>query len=85
MGCTNMFKNEVLQGVASHVALLVNSVDALTLGEDLIHIRSKNISARRIKSTSSFGKTAAKGFVIWFAPALLVAAGIYLTIRRKMK
>jgi ABC-2 type transport system permease protein len=85
MGCTNMFKNEVLQGVTSHVALLVNSVDALTLGEELIHIRSKNIAARRIKATSSFGKTAAKGFVIWFVPALLVAAGIYLTIRRKMK
>ena len=85
MGCSNMFKNDVLQSVTSHKALLVNCVDALTLGEELINIRSKNIVARRIKATSSVGKAVAKGFVIWFTPALFIAAGIFLTLRRKMK
>jgi ABC-2 type transport system permease protein len=85
MGCSNMFKNDVLQSVTSHKALLVNCVDALTLGEELINIRSKNIVARRIKTTSSVGKTAAKGFAIWFAPTLFIAVGIFLTLRRKIK
>jgi len=84
-GCSNMFKNDVLQSITSHKALLLNSVDALTLGEDLINIRSKNIIARRIKETSPIGKAVSKAFVIWFPPIVFIALGIFLTIRRKMK
>jgi hypothetical protein len=80
-----MFKSDILQSVVSHRAFLLNCVDALTLGDELINIRSKNIAARRIKNISSVGKTASKAFVIWFSPLVFVAAGIYLTIRRKMK
>lgn len=84
-GCSNLFKSDVLQAVMSHKALLLNSVDALTLGDDLIHIRSKNIVARRIRETSSFTKVASKAFVVWFPPVVFIAIGIYLTIRRKVK
>ena len=85
MGCTNMFKDDILQSVVSHRALLLNCVDALTLGDELINIRSKNIVARRIKNTSGAGKAASKAFVVWFSPLVFIAAGIYLTIRRKTK
>ncbi len=85
IGCTNMFKSDILQSVVSHRAFLLNCVDALTLGDELINIRSKNIAARRIKNISSVGKAASKTFVIWFSPLVFVATGIYLTIRRKMK
>ena len=85
IGCANMFKDDVLQSVVAHRALLLNCIDALTLGDELINIRSKNIAARRIKNISSFGKAASKAFVIWFSPLVFVAAGIYLTIKRKMK
>ena len=85
MGCTYMFKDDVLQSVVSHRALLLNCVDALTLGDELINIRSKNLVARRIKNTSGVGKAASKAFVIWFSPIVFIAAGIFLTIRRKMK
>ena len=85
IGCTNMFKSDILQSVVSHRAFLLNCVDALTLGDELINIRSKNIAARRIKNISSVGKAASKAFVIWFSPLVFVAAGIYLTIRRKIK
>jgi len=84
-GSSNIFKNDVLESVVSHKALLLNSVDALTLGDDLINIRSKNIVARRIKETSSFGKALAKGFVVWFPPIVFIAVGIFLTVRRKVK
>lgn len=83
MGCSNMFKNDVLRSVNSHKFLLLNSVDALTLGDELINIRSKNIVARKIKATSSMGKAMAKAFVVWFPPLVFVALGIFITIKRK--
>ncbi|MFH1941190.1 MAG: GldG family protein [bacterium] len=85
IGCANMFKDDVLQSVVSHRALLLNCVDALTLGDELINIRSKNIAARQIKNTSSVGKAASKTFVVWFSPLVFIAAGIYLTVRRKKR
>lgn len=85
IGCTNMFKDDVLQSIVSHRALLLNCVDALTLGDELINIRSKNIVARRIRNISTVGKALSKAFVTWFTPLVFVAAGIFLTIRRKMK
>lgn len=84
-GCSNMFKSDMLQSIPSHRALLRNTVDALTLGDELINIRSKTISARRIKTVGPVGKGLAKAFVVWFSPLVLVGAGIYLTVRRKKR
>ena len=85
IGCSNMFKDDVLKSVDSHKALLLNCVDALTLGDELINIRSKNIVARRIKATSTVGKAMAKAFVVWFPPIVFIVLGIALTIKRKVK
>ncbi|UCE05341.1 MAG: GldG family protein [bacterium] len=85
VGCSNIFKNDILQSVNSHKALLLNCVDALTLGDELINIRSKNIVARRIKTTSGMGKALSKMFVVWFPPLVFVALGIFVTIKRKKK
>jgi ABC-type uncharacterized transport system involved in gliding motility auxiliary subunit len=82
-GSSNIFKNDILQAVNSHKALLLNSVDALTLGDELINIRSKNIAARRIKATSGMGKALAKTFVVWFPPLVFLALGIFITLKRK--
>ncbi len=84
-GSSNIFKNDILQAVNSHKALLLNSVDALTLGDELINIRSKNIAARRIKATSGMGKALAKTFVVWFPPLVFLALGIFITLKRKKK
>ena len=84
-GGSNLFKNDVIKSVMSHKALLMNSVDALTLGDELINIRSKNIVARRIKETSSVGKAVSKAFVVWFPPLIFILIGIYITIRRKLR
>jgi ABC-type uncharacterized transport system involved in gliding motility auxiliary subunit len=85
LGCSNLFKSDMLESIASHRALLVNCVDALTLGDELINIRSKNITARRIKETNSAGKTASKFFVVWVPALAFIAAGIFINIRRKAK
>jgi hypothetical protein len=84
-GCSNMFKSDVLGAVASHKALLLNSVDALTLGDELINVRSKAIAARRIQATSTMGKTMAKAFVVWFPPLVFIALGVVLNIKRKQR
>ncbi|MCK5149259.1 GldG family protein [bacterium] len=82
-GSTKLFQSDVLRSVGSHQALLMNSVDALTLGDALIDIRSKNIRTRRIRETSTVGKALTKTFVVWFAPLVFVVLGIYLNIRRR--
>lgn len=82
-GCSNLFKSDVLQSVTSHRALLLNCVDALTLGDDLINIRSKNIVARRIQATSGVGKALSKTFVVWFPPIVFIVVGILLNLKRK--
>ncbi len=84
-GCTNLFKNDVLKAVPSHQALLLNSVDALTLGDELINIRSKNIQTRRVREVSSFSKALSKAFVVWFAPLVMVGLGLYINVQRKKR
>jgi ABC-type uncharacterized transport system involved in gliding motility auxiliary subunit len=85
IGCSNMFKDDVLQPALSHRALLLNCVDAMTLGDELINIRSKNIAARRIRQTSTVGKALSKILVVWFSPVVFVAVGIFLTVRRRRR
>ena len=85
IGCSNIFKNDVLQSVNSHKALLLNCTDALTLGDELINIRSKNIVARRIKATSSVGKATSKAVVVWFPAIVFIGLAIYLKLKRKKK
>ncbi|MCI0513360.1 GldG family protein [candidate division KSB1 bacterium] len=84
-GCANLFKSQVLENVVSHRALLLNAVDALSLGEDLINIRSKNISVSRIRPTTMTEKFWAKVFVIWFMPLVFIGVGIFLVVTRVPK
>ena len=84
-GASNIFKSDMIQSIPGHQALLTNCVDALTLGDDLIKIRSKNIAARQIRETGPAGKAAAKFFVVWVPALLFVAAGIYLNVQRRKK
>jgi len=84
-GCSNLFKNNILSSVSSHKSLLLNSVDALTLGEELINIRSKNFEARRISEVSAAGKAISKIFVIGFPIVIFILAGFYINIKRKNK
>ncbi|GEM_PF-580862 len=82
-GCSNLFKSQVLENITSHRALLLNAVDAVSLGEDLINIRSKNISLRKIEPTTTGEKFWAKFLVIWLMPLVFIGLGIYLAIVRK--
>jgi len=82
LGCANLFKSQLLQNFTSHRALLLNAVDALSLGDDLINIRSKNISIRRLRPTTMTEKFWSKVFVVWLMPLAFVVLGIYLALTR---
>jgi len=85
IGCANMFNSNVLQSLASNRILLQNCVDAITLGDELINIRSKNVSARKLQSTQSGQKALWKFIVIWVPVLVFVGLGIALNIKRRKK
>ena len=55
VGCSKMFE-EMLLGQAGHALFLLNSVDAMTLGDDLISIRSKQFGQRTFSEVSDTGR-----------------------------
>lgn len=85
IGCANMFNSNVLQSVAGNRVLLQNCVDALTLGDELINIRSKNIVARRIRTIGPAAKAFWKFFVIWVPALIFAGLGIFVNIKRRKK
>ncbi len=84
-GCSNLFKNNILASIEGHKSLLLNSVDALTLGDELIHIRSKNFQTRKISEIGAAGKAASKIFVIGVPIVIFILSGFYINIKRKNK
>ncbi|MEJ2627552.1 MAG: GldG family protein [bacterium] len=84
-GCSNLFKNNILNSIDSHKSLLLNSIDALTLGDELINIRSKNFQTRTISEVSAAAKAASKIFVIGLPIVIFILAGFYINIKRIKK
>ncbi len=82
-GCAKLFEQPILQ--AGHNSLLLlNSVDALALGGDLIGIRSKLITARSLKPIEATQKLLFRLFIVALVPVLLTLYGIArLLMRRK--
>jgi len=64
--------------------LLLNAVDALAYGEDLISIRAKIVSQRTIRVAGDSEKLFYRVFAVVLMPVLLVAYGIFRAgVRRK--
>lgn len=74
-GCARMWSNNGIQ-VGSNGMFFLNSVDALTLGDQLINIRSKTMTERRIKEVTPGARTASKVVVTFLIPVLLAVFGI---------
>jgi len=82
-GCAEFFSDRLL-GAAGNGLLFLNSVDALTLGEDLINIRSKLSTERYIEKVSTGGMLFWRFFTIFLVPIVLIAYGVMrFIIRRK--
>ena len=83
-GCAEMFKDNVI-GAMGNASFLLNSVDALGLGEELIHIRSKTQVQRFLPPMSAKAKILWRGFVVLTAPVLWIFFGIIRALNRKRR
>ncbi len=82
IGCQKLFE-EMLLEQAGHALLLLNAVDALSLGEDLISIRSRNVEARTFGEVSDGKKLAFRIVNMALVPVLLVGVGLGGRLRRR--
>ncbi|MGQ0721671.1 MAG: Gldg family protein [Candidatus Eiseniibacteriota bacterium] len=82
IGCSKMFE-EMLINQAGHALFLINMIDAVTLGEDLISIRSKQFDQRTFGEVTDGKKLAFRVINIALVPALVAAFGLGNRIRRR--
>jgi ABC-2 type transport system permease protein len=82
VGCSKLFE-EMLLDQAGHALFLLNSVDALTLGDDLISIRSKRFDQRTFGEVSDGKKLAFRFLNIALVPLLVAALGLGTHVRRR--
>ncbi|MBD3170189.1 MAG: hypothetical protein GF307_11955, partial [candidate division Zixibacteria bacterium] len=83
-GCAEIFSDRLLNAFGNGL-LFLNSVDALTLGEDLISIRSKFSTIRYIDEVSSGGKLFWRFATIFLVPILFIIYGIIKFMLRRKK
>lgn len=82
MGCSKMFEEDFIQAGGA-LDLLINSVDAITLGGDLIHIRSHQPINRAIKSLSRMDKIWYRFMTVILVPIVVIFIGILRAIMRR--
>ncbi|MCI4626225.1 MAG: Gldg family protein [Candidatus Magnetoovum sp. WYHC-5] len=81
IGGTQMFKKELIH--KNTLDFYLNSVDALTMGEDLIKIRAKQIVDRTIPMPSNTVKAFWKFFNYILINALVAFIGVSIIMRKK--
>ncbi len=74
----------VAQG-GSNTLLFYNMIDGLTLGDDLIEIRSKGVTDRPLSDLSNPEKDAIKWGITLGVPLLFIFYGFYRRYRRQQK
>ncbi len=84
VGCAEMFSDDLLRGL-SNATFLLNSVDALTLKENLSSVRTKGSVVRMIGDLTDGQKLFYRFLVLGLVPIILVALGITRSIIRKRR
>ncbi len=82
IGCAEAFSDTAIPAL-SNATLLLNSVDALALGNELIGIRSKIQKERFIAPVSVQGKILWRSIVMGLVPALWILFGASRAVRRR--
>lgn len=76
IGTANAVLDEMIQQFPMNTLLLQNAVDWLTLGNDLISIRSRGATDRPLKQVSEKGKTWIRFLVTFGVPLLVILLGL---------
>ena len=85
IGCPKMFSDQLLAS-GGNLTLFANIIDGLTLGNDLIEIRSKTPVSRDIKRASDAQKILYRFLAIFLMPLLLIAySSLRIFLRSKEK
>ncbi len=83
-GCAKMFEDGYLQaGSYSNGLFLLNGIDALTLGDDLIQVRAKVTTHRLIREVSASQKLFWRTMTTILVPLLVALFGIVRSVRRR--
>jgi ABC-type uncharacterized transport system involved in gliding motility auxiliary subunit len=83
VGASKMFEDSFLQMVPGNGMLLLNAVDALTLGDDLIEIRAKVTTQRSLRPLGDNTRLLIKIVVVGLVPLAIAAFGILRQLRRR--
>jgi ABC-type uncharacterized transport system involved in gliding motility auxiliary subunit len=83
-GCAKMFEDSYLQaGGYNNALFLLNSIDGVTMGNDLIQVRAKTLTHRVIQEVSEQKKLFWRGLTTILVPVLVALYGILRSIRRR--
>ncbi|MBK7703876.1 MAG: hypothetical protein IPI34_13805 [bacterium] len=82
IGCAKMFDDMGLQA-GQNALLLLNAVDALTHGEEMISIRSKALTQRVIRPVDDGEKLFYRLFAAVLVPAALAVFGLLRAAKRR--
>ncbi|MFH1836572.1 MAG: Gldg family protein [Candidatus Omnitrophota bacterium] len=82
VGCSRMFENDIAKA-GGIVMFFTNCVDTLTLGGDLISIRSHQPVNRAVKEIRAEARLWYRFFAVFFVPILLIVYGTVRMILRK--
>ncbi|MBU1894876.1 MAG: Gldg family protein, partial [Candidatus Omnitrophica bacterium] len=83
VGCSKMFEEEIIKASSGMLMFFMNSADALTLGGELVNIRSHQPVNRSIRNVSKAGKLWYRFLIIFLVPLIVVFAGILRFIWRR--
>ncbi len=85
VGCAKMFDNNLI-GEKGHMTFFVNSIDAITLGEQLIKIRSKQPIDRSLERLSSSARAWWRVFTTFLIPVFLgITGSVHILLRKRSK
>ncbi len=84
VGCAKMFDDSALQA-GQNALLLLNSIDSMVHGDDLISIRSKLMTQRVIKPVGDSTKILLRLFAVGLVPIALVIFGLSRANSRRRK
>ncbi len=82
VGCSEMFSDETISAL-SNAPFLLNAIDVLCLGDELINVRTKTQVQRFISDVSTGERLFWKAFTVLFAPILWSLFGVIRAIKRK--
>ncbi len=83
VGCSEMFRKNFLQGGSGNIDLFMNSVDALSLSDDLVNVRGRKPVDRIIDMPSEAVRLRWKMFNYLFSAVVIAAVGVGVTMARR--